>query len=251
MPERSRSDEFMSRQRGPGNAGSFARTSTSFTSTTSTARGRDPSRGGGASPGTSWRHGGPHPQHPVGGASAYPSDSAAHRPTSFSLHSLGDFDTLETRLQKALDSPTLLVSYYTSLMVCHTCKLILEFTKFSLFSMQASDRSFLEELLMYLRQQRRQLDESHTLLERLEQQQQREGSIPPSFHIDAADSGTVPLMTTPTRRHSANAGASGTDLQGHVGPTRVITTGMQAGVGSGGSRNGAKMDLSSLYEQCE
>ena len=103
MPERSRSDEFMSRQHGPGNANSFTRTSTSFTSATSTTRGRDPSRGGGASPDTSWRRGGPHPQHPTGGASAYP------RPTSFSLHSLGDFDTLETRLQKALDSPTLLV----------------------------------------------------------------------------------------------------------------------------------------------
>lgn len=74
-------------------------------------RGHDPSgRGGGvggASPGTSWRHGGP--QHLVGGASAS-SGGTAHRPTSFSLHGLGDFDTLETRLQKALDSPTLLVS---------------------------------------------------------------------------------------------------------------------------------------------
>ena len=80
-------------------------------------RGRDPSsRGGsvgGASPGTSWRHGGPHPpQHPVGGASANSGGiGSAHRPTSFSLHGLGDFDTLETRLQKALDSPTLLVSW--------------------------------------------------------------------------------------------------------------------------------------------
>ena len=122
MPERSRSDEFVSRQRGgigpTRNTDSFTRTSTTFTSSTSSTRGRDPSGigggVGGASPGTSWRHGGPHPpQHPVGGASASGGGSmgsTAHRPTSFSLHGLGDFDTLETRLQKALDSPTLLVS---------------------------------------------------------------------------------------------------------------------------------------------
>lgn len=96
MPERSRSDEFVSRQRGgvrpTRNTDSLTRTSTCFTTSTSTTRGRDPNgRGGG-----------------VGGASA---GSAAHRPTSFSLHGLGDFDTLETRLQKALDSPTLLVSW--------------------------------------------------------------------------------------------------------------------------------------------
>lgn len=103
---------------------------------------------------------------------------------------------------------------------------------------------------MYLRQQRRQLDESRRLLERLEQQQ-GEASIPSSFHIHTADSGTLPSMTTPTRRHSASASGGG-DMQGHVGPTRVVATGTQAGVGaSGGSRSGAKLDLSSLYEQCE
>ena len=114
---------------------------------------------------------------------------------------------------------------------------------------QASDRSFLEELLMYLRQQRRQLDESRRLLERLEQQQQQQGngSIPSSFRIHTADSGTLPSMTTPTRRHGASGGGGGGgDMQGHVGPTRVVTTGTQAGAGSG-----AKLDLSSLYEQCE
>ena len=103
---------------------------------------------------------------------------------------------------------------------------------------------------MYLRQQRRQLDESRRLLERLEQQQQHhqgDVSTSSSCHIDTADSGTVPLMTTPTRSH--NAGASGADLQGHVGPTRVVTTGTQAGAGT--ARNGARLDLSSLYEQCE
>ena len=106
VPERSRSDEFLSRQRGgigPSRKTDslFTRTSTTYTSST---RGRDPSGRGGASPSpsASWRHGG-QPHHPAGGASA-------GRPTSFSLHGLGDFDTLETRLQKALDSPTLLVS---------------------------------------------------------------------------------------------------------------------------------------------
>ena len=107
VPERSRSDEFLSQQRGGVGPtrktdSSFTRTSTTYTSST---RGRNPSGRGGASPSASWRHGRqphPPPQHPVGGASA-------GRPTSFSLHGLGDFDTLETRLQKALDSPTLLV----------------------------------------------------------------------------------------------------------------------------------------------
>ena len=108
---------------------------------------------------------------------------------------------------------------------------------------------------MYLRQQRRQLDESRRLLERLEQQQ-GEGSIPSSSHIHAADSGTLPSMTTPTRPSastSASAGGGGGDMQGHVGPTRVVTTATQAGTGAtgGAGRNGAKMDLSSLYEQCE
>ena len=127
MPERSRSDEFVSRLRSGGggstkSADSFTRTSATFTS--STMRGCDPSGsvGGRASPSsTGRRHGGPQPplQHPVGGASASGGGvgmgSAAHRPTSFSLHGLGDFDTLETRLQKALDSPTLLVSnFHTS-----------------------------------------------------------------------------------------------------------------------------------------
>ena len=101
MPEQSPSD---SQQRRPLST-SFTRTSTT---TTTTTRGRD-HRGDGASPG-SRRHGGTHPQHPGAGASAYPSSGAAyHQPPSLSLHGLGDFDTLETRLQKALDSPTLQV----------------------------------------------------------------------------------------------------------------------------------------------
>ena len=59
-------------------------------------------------------------------------------------------------------------------------------------------------------------------------------------------------MTTPTRP-SASAGAGGGgDMQGHVGPTRVVTAATQARTGAtGAGRNGAKMDLSSLYEQCE
>ena len=105
---------------------------------------------------------------------------------------------------------------------------------------------------MYLRQQRRQLDESRRLLEHLESQQQQSedtdgGSIPASFHIDTALSGTIPSETTPTHQHSSEGGVA--DLQGHVGPTRVVTTGTQAGVGAG--RGGARLDLSSLYEQCE
>ena len=103
---------------------------------------------------------------------------------------------------------------------------------------------------MYLRQQRRQLDESRRLLERLEQQQ-GEGSIPSSSHIHTADSGTLPSMTTPTRPGASASAGGGGDMQGHVGPTRVITTATQAGTGATGGRNGAKMDLSSLYEQCE
>ena len=107
VPERSKSDEFLSRQRGP-KTGSFTRTTST---TTTTTRGRDLG-GGGGSPGT-WRHSGTgtHPQQPRGGASAYPSGSTPQRPSSFSLHSLGDFTTLETRLKEALDSPTLQVNW--------------------------------------------------------------------------------------------------------------------------------------------
>ena len=104
-PERSRSDDFLSRQRDAGGNSSFTRTSTT---TTTTTRGHDLSGVGRPSPGT-WRYSGTHPQQPKGGACAFPSGTSPHRPSSFPLHSLGDFDTLETRLQKALDSPTLLV----------------------------------------------------------------------------------------------------------------------------------------------
>ena len=103
---------------------------------------------------------------------------------------------------------------------------------------------------MYLRQQRRQLDESRRLLERLEQQQQQQqadGSISMSSHIDTADTGTVTWTATPSHHHSSCSG--GADLCGHVGPTRVVTTATQAGPGA--ARSGAKMDLSSLYEQRE
>ena len=43
---------------------------------------------------------------------------------------------------------------------------------------------------MYLRQQRRQLDESRRLLERLERAQQ--AGVPLTSHIDTAESGTLP-----------------------------------------------------------
>ena len=58
-------------------------------------------------------------------------------------------------------------------------------------SLQGADRAFLEELLVYLRQQRRQLDESRRLLERLERQQ---GGIRTSSHI-GAESGTMPATS--------------------------------------------------------
>ena len=124
---------------------------------------------------------------------------------------------------------------------------------------QAADRSFLEELLMYLRQQRRQLDESRRLLEHLEQQQREEetdgGSIPASAHIDATVSGTIPSVATPSQPHPHSRGVGeleGADLQGHVGPTRVVSMGTQAGAGTGAAaRSGGRLDLSSLYEQRE
>ena len=122
--------------------------------------------------------------------------------------------------------------------------------------LQASDRSFLEELLMYLRQQRRQLDESRRLLEHLEQQQQEEetdgGAIPSSSHINTALSGTIPSAATPSRQQTGGGGAvGGADLQGHVGPTRVVTMGTQAGSPGAAAGSGGRMDLSSLYEQRE
>lgn len=108
-PERSRSDEFLSRQRGP-------RTSSYTHKVMTSTTGRSSDVGGdGAGTGT-WRHSGSgaHQQQPRGGASAFPSGSTPQRPSPFSLHSLRDFTTLETRLKEALDSPTLQVGSFTS-----------------------------------------------------------------------------------------------------------------------------------------
>ena len=64
-------------------------------------------------------------------------------------------------------------------------------------STQAGDRAFLEELLVYLRQQRRQLDESRHLLERLEEQQRRMAAAGSSGRggVETAQSGTLPSRT--------------------------------------------------------
>ncbi len=65
-------------------------------------------------------------------------------------------------------------------------------------SLQAADRSFLEDLLHYLRQQRKQLDDSRRLLERIE-----ESSIPSTthIHVDTAESGTLP---SPPHAHTGS-----------------------------------------------
>lgn len=75
---------------------------------------------------------------------------------------------------------------------------------------------------MYLRQQRRQLDESWRLLEQMEQQQQQQGGGGGggSLTVDTAQSGTIPT--------SAGGGARGV----------------------GGARGGG-VDLSALYEHCK
>ena len=91
---------------------------------------------------------------------------------------------------------------------------------------QASDRAFLEELLVYLRQQRRQLDESRRLLEKLErQQQQQQAGVPHTSHIrvETAESGTIPVVTTTTysTRSSPARSSSGT-ATGQVGIVSAI-----------------------------
>lgn len=76
---------------------------------------------------------------------------------------------------------------------------------FFIFIFQGQDRTFLEELLLYLRQQRRQLDESRRLLENLEREYPRlfdegGGEIPLSVHIPPGES-----RTTPTSSHLPSA----------------------------------------------
>lgn len=106
---------------------------------------------------------------------------------------------------------------------------------------QGADRAFLEELLVYLRQQRRQLDESRRLLEQLEQQQGE--SVPLSSHI-GVDSGTMPSATPGLSASGLGPSSDYGEMSGHVGPTRVSASTQAA-------RSGGRVDLSSLYEQCE
>ena len=105
--------------------------------------------------------------------------------------------------------------------------------------LQGADRAFLEELLVYLRQQRRQLDESRRLLEQLERQQGE--SVLPASHI-GMESGTMPSATSGVS--ASGLGADYGEMSGHVGPTRVSASTQAA-------RPGGRVDLSSLYEQRE
>ena len=82
---------------------------------------------------------------------------------------------------------------------------------------------FLEELLLYLRQQRRQLDESWRLLENMERQNQQGVGGASRVNVETAQSGTIPTSAT----------------------------GREGGQGRGGGRVGSTgVDLSSLYEHC-
>lgn len=93
---------------------------------------------------------------------------------------------------------------------------------------QGADRSFLEELLLYLRQQHRQLDESKRLLENMEQQQQQQQDVHSTsrVNVETAQSGTIPSVATGQSGRERRRGGGG----------RVGSTGV---------------DLSSLYEHCK
>ena len=171
IPQRSRSDEFLT-----ANGPSLDSSTSSFHSYSSTSR----------------LHGAADSSIPR--ARQRPTSAETHgtsfRPPPVSLsafHGTGDFDALELKLKQALDSPTLQVS--AALELRHLLLFINPCTVSP--SLQGADRAFLEELLMYLRQQRRQLDESKRLLERLERQQR---GIPTPSHV-GAESGTVPATS--------------------------------------------------------
>lgn len=91
------------------------------------------------------------------------------RPRITGLASQSNGLQLEARIQEALTSPTCGVSR----------PLIIKTKLFNFFLFQGMDREFLQELLLYLQQQRLQLDDSQHLLERLEQTQE----IPTVSHI--------------------------------------------------------------------
>ena len=171
VPQRSHSDEFLT-----ANGPSLDSSTSSFYSHSSTTR----------------LHGAADSSIPQ--ARRRPTSAETHgtsfRPPPVSLsafHGTGDFDALELKLKQALDSPTLQVS--AALELHHLLLFINPCTTPP--SLQGADRTFLEELLMYLRQQRRQLDESRRLLERLERQQR---GIPTPSHV-GAESGTVPATS--------------------------------------------------------
>ncbi len=156
--------------------------------------------------------------------------------------------------------------------------------------LQAADRSFLEDLLHYLRQQRKQLDDSRRLLERLEQ-----SSIPSTthIHVDTAESGTLPTpphthtgsqashtqtpprlstQTTPTQSRHATTNTYSFHSERSSVPRTSSSPGTGHGKGASGMGNGSvsetytytgpptstesggkagKVDLSKLYEQCK
>ena len=101
------------------------------------------------------------------------------RPRITGLTSQSNALQLEARIQEALESPTCGVSR----------PLIIKINYNLLF--QGMDREFLQELLLYLQQQRLQLDDSQRLLDRLEQTQE----IPTVSHITVSH-GPQPPSTT-------------------------------------------------------
>ena len=90
----------------------------------------------------------------------------------------------------------------------------------------------MEELLLYLCQQRRQLDESKRLMENMEQHQQQQDVHRSSrVNVETAQSGTIPSVVTGQEYGSGGEGRRRRGGGGRVGSTGV--------------------DLSSLYEHCK
>ena len=93
--------------------------------------------------------------------------------------------------------------------------------------------------MLYLRQQKRQLDESWRLLDNMEQQQQQQQDVGGASRVavETAQSGTIPtsLATGPD-------GESGRRRE--RGRERERGRGRERGVGTTG------VDLSSLYDHC-
>ena len=115
--------------------------------------------------------------------------------------------------------------HYISESVCvqctctHVCVVCVLLCAPLALSRQAADRPFLEELLRYLRQQRRQLDESWTLIENMEQQKQKEGGGASRVAVETSQSGTIPSSSAAGRERGkrkekggGRQGTSGVDL---------------------------------------